>query len=487
MSHGLIFSSFLCAAIIIVGVPFLIAPEYVAVYGPVTVLDTAQAVLLCSVLASVIGFVTYRSGTQGKFLLQLFLAALLIRVLVGAGIFSFGGQKFFGGDAYTYDFFGHLQMQAWGGDKYSGYAIKDYLSKPGVPWGMVDFVAIIYGIVGRNMLAVQLVNSALGAATVPIIFHCAQMVANNTRVARVAAFGVAFMPSLVLWSSQGLKDGPIMFLLGLAMLATLKLGQEFSLKYLVVLLCTLLSVLAFRFYVFYMLVAAIGGSFFVGIGSASTLIRQYVVMILLVPLLVYFGSTRYTSQQFDQFASLQAVQTSRMDASKDAQSAFGRDADVSTADGAIAVIPLGLAYLMFAPFPWQLGSARQVIAVPEMLLWWVSFPMLVLGLAYLIKYRLRQVSPIVIFTMMLTLAYSVFQGNVGNAYRERAQLLIFYFIFSAVGWVFFYERRLQPSSDGPGTQEVLLMGIMNGQYQGREELPFTNPSCRPALAIERSD
>jgi hypothetical protein len=352
---------------------------------------------------------------------------------------------------------------------------------------MVDFVAIIYGIVGRNMLAVQLVNSALGAATVPIIFHCAQMVANNTRVARVAAFGVAFMPSLVLWSSQGLKDGPIMFLLGLAMLATLKLGQEFSLKYLVVLLCTLLSVLAFRFYVFYMLVAAIGGSFFVGIGSASTLIRQYVVMILLVPLLVYFGSTRYTSQQFDQFASLQAVQTSRMDASKDAQSAFGRDADVSTADGAIAVIPLGLAYLMFAPFPWQLGSARQVIAVPEMLLWWVSFPMLVLGLAYLIKYRLRQVSPIVIFTMMLTLAYSVFQGNVGNAYRERAQLLIFYFIFSAVGWVFFYERRLQPSSDGPGTQEVLLMGIMNGQYQGREELPFTNPSCRPALAIERSD
>jgi 4-amino-4-deoxy-L-arabinose transferase-like glycosyltransferase len=441
MNHGLIFSSFLCGAAIIVGVPFMVAPEYVANYGPVTVIDSSQAVLLCSVLASIIGVITFHSGTHGKFLLQLFLVALLIRVLVGSGIFTFSGQGFFGGDAYTYDFFGHLQMQAWNGDTYAANIVNEYLSKLGAAWGMIDFVAAIYEIVGRNMLAVQLVNCALGAATVPIIFHCAYLVTNNTRVARIAALAVAFMPSLVLWSSQGLKDGPIMFLLALAILATLKLQERFRLKYLVVLLCTLLAVLAFRFYVFYMLAAAIGGSFFVGMGSGTTLIREYVVIILLAPSLAYVGSTGYTNQQFNQFASLQAVQTSRMDASKEAKSGFGKDYDVSTTSGAVAVIPLGLAYLLFAPFPWQLGSIRQIVAAPEMLLWWGSFPMLILGLAYLIRYRLRQASPIIIFTMMLSLAYSVFQGNVGNAYRERAQLLIFYFIFAAVGWVVFYDRR----------------------------------------------
>ncbi|HAF12575.1 MAG TPA: hypothetical protein DCK99_02505 [Blastocatellia bacterium] len=42
---------------------------------------------------------------------------------------------------------------------------------------------------------------------------------------------------------------------------------------------------------------------------------------------------------------------------------------------------------------------------------------------------------------MLTIAYSVFQGNVGTAYRQRAQLLVFYFIFVAVGFVLLQEKR----------------------------------------------
>ncbi|HKG15789.1 MAG TPA: hypothetical protein VKB12_20880, partial [Pyrinomonadaceae bacterium] len=55
--------------------------------------------------------------------------------------------------------------------------------------------------------------------------------------------------------------------------------------------------------------------------------------------------------------------------------------------------------------------------------------------------RLRQALPILIFTSMLTLAYSIFQGNVGTAYRQRSQILVFYFIFVAVGAVLFKERR----------------------------------------------
>ena len=102
---------------------------------------------------------------------------------------------------------------------------------------------------------------------------------------------------------------------------------------------------------------------------------------------------------------------------------------------------MGVIYLLFAPFPWQITSLRQSITLPEMVIWWASFPMLILGLWFAIKYRLRMISPILIFTVMLTLAYSVFQGNVGTAYRQRAQLLVFYFIFVAVGFVLMKEKR----------------------------------------------
>jgi hypothetical protein len=42
---------------------------------------------------------------------------------------------------------------------------------------------------------------------------------------------------------------------------------------------------------------------------------------------------------------------------------------------------------------------------------------------------------------MLTLAYSVGMGNIGTAYRQRSQLLVFYFIFVAVGYVLYKESR----------------------------------------------
>jgi Ca2+/Na+ antiporter len=102
---------------------------------------------------------------------------------------------------------------------------------------------------------------------------------------------------------------------------------------------------------------------------------------------------------------------------------------------------LGFTYLLLAPFPWQLASARQMITLPEMVIWWTSLPLLVVGLWFAIKHRLREVAPILIFTTLLTLSYSILMGNVGTAYRQRAQLLIFYFIFVAIGFVLVKEKR----------------------------------------------
>src|SRR5436190_18829503 len=132
-----------------------------------------------------------------------------------------------------------------------------------------------------------------------------------------------------------------------------------------------------------------------------------------------------------------------MDQAQSAESGFGKDVDIQTTEGALQVIPLGLLYLLFAPFPWQLASLRQSITLPEMILWCGSFPMLILVLWFSVRYRLRQISPILVFSVMLSLAYSVFQGNVGTAYRQRAQLLVFYFIFVAVGYVLMFEKRAE--------------------------------------------
>jgi hypothetical protein len=378
---------------------------------------------------------------QRGYLLKIFVGGLLVRAAIGSLIYAFRLQDFFGGDALTYDLFGNALLESWR----TGIPVSDLKEwvSGGVGWGMLYLVACVYGVTGPNMLAVQFFNAVIGAATAPVIYLCAHHIFRNIRVAKVAAFAVAFYPSLVLWSSQGLKDGPIVFLLALAMLATLRLGERVSALHIGMLLLAMFAIFSLRFYVFYMVAAAVTGAFVIGMRPAASqsLVRQLAIVLTLGVGLTYMGVLRSAGSQVEQFGTLKAVETSRRDLARSANSGFGQDVDVSTATGALTAVPLGLTYLLFAPFPWQLASLRQLITLPEMVVWWGSFPLLVLGVWFTVSYRLRQALPILIFTSMLTLAYSIFQGNVGTAYRQRSQILVFYFIFVAVGAVLFKERR----------------------------------------------
>ena len=368
-------SLIVCAFIVLV-MPKLVAP-WGAEYGVSTVFDTGRAILLCVFLSAVAGFIITRQSESddGTFLKRIFVSALLVRLLIGVAIFVFRGQEFFGGDAFTYDFLGSAQLDAWAGNGYQRQLVQ--LGRGGgSAWGMLYLVAAIYALVGRNMLAVQFVNATLGAATAPIIYFCALHVFSNIRVARLSALAVAFFPSLVLWSSQGLKDAPIVFFLALSILTTLKLSQKFQLKYVVILVCSLFAILSLRFYVFYMISAAVAGSLLIGMQkvSATSFVRQFGILVIIGLGLTYLGVTRYADLQIKHYANLERLQISRHDAAKRGQSGFGAQSDVSTSDGALKTIPIGLVYLIFAPFPWQLGSLRQSITLPEMMVWWASFP-----------------------------------------------------------------------------------------------------------------
>jgi len=418
-------------------------------YGP-------SALLVCAAIAVGAAVTISRIKVERVFLVRLFVGALLARMLIGTVIFYFGLQEFFGGDAVTYDGLGYSLLQVWQGNLYFKTALDQWAVGGG--WGMIYGVAGLYGIVGRNTLAVQFVNSVIGAATAPVAFLCAYHIFKNIGVARVTALFVAFFPSLVLWSSQGLKDGPIVFLLLVSILAALKLGERLTAKQFIILVIALLGVWSLRFYIFYMAVAAIGGSFLVGMRqvSARSLARQLLVVVGVGLSLTYLGVLRSASVQFERYGDLETLQRSRNDLSS-ANTGFGRDVDVTTATGAISAIPLGATYLLFAPFPWQLANLRQSITLPEMIVWWASFPLLILGLWFTVKYRLRQSLPILIFTTMVTLAYSIFQGNVGTAYRQRSQLLVFYFIFVSVGYELLKERRQDRRQQGIAAKQAAML------------------------------
>jgi 4-amino-4-deoxy-L-arabinose transferase-like glycosyltransferase len=403
--------------------------------------DAPGALAMCALVSLPTLIILARTREDKTFLMRLFLLGVLVRIVVGTIIYVGHLEEFFGGDANTYHLFGASLVQSWHGNEFHDMAYENFISSGASAWGMLYLVAGVYELIGTNMFAIQLINASLGSATAIIVYHVAQTLFNNIRVARVAAVLVAFFPSLVLWSSQALKDGLIILALALSILATLRLMEKITARYVVILILALMALLSLRFYIFYMMAASVAGSFILGMKtlSAQSFIHRFLAVAAIGLAFTWFGVLRYAEVQFDRYANLQTIQASRVDLAT-AGSGFGKDVDVGTAEGALSIIPMGIVYLLFAPFPWQFTTLRQSITLPEMIVWWLAFPLLVLGLWYSIRHRLREVSPIVMFTTMLTLAYSLFQGNVGTAYRQRSQLLVFYFIFVAVGAIIMKER-----------------------------------------------
>ena len=403
--------------------------------------EAPGALATCVVVSIPTIIILVRNREDRRFLLRIFVLGVLVRIVIATVIRVGHMEEFFGGDANTYDIFGSSLLSSWHGDKYHLGKYQQFVSSGASAWGMLYIVAIVYEVIGQNMFAIQLINASVGSATAIVVYRSAQHLFSNSRVSQLSCLLVCFFPSLVLWSAQALKDALIVFVLALAILCTLKLLQKITVGHVVILSVCLLALLTLRFYTFYMMAAAVAGSFFIGAKSlsAQSFLGRFVAVGVVGLVFTWFGIAGYAGNQIEKYGSLQMVQTSRADLAR-SESGFMKDVDVQTTEGALTAIPVGCLYLLFAPFPWQLASLRQSIALPEMIIWWLAFPLLVLGLWYGIKERLREISPIVIFTTMLTLAYSLVQGNVGTAYRQRSQMLVFYFIFVAVGGVILKER-----------------------------------------------
>jgi hypothetical protein len=81
----------------------------------------------------------------------------------------------------------------------------------------------------------------------------------------------------------------------------------------------------------------------------------------------------------------------------------------------------------------MINNVRQLITLPELVLWWCLMPIMLKGFWYCIKHRLRQSFVICTFVLGLTLAFALYQSNAGTAYRHRAQLYVFFFLFIGIG------------------------------------------------------
>jgi 4-amino-4-deoxy-L-arabinose transferase-like glycosyltransferase len=349
-----------------------------------------------------------------------------------------------------------------------GMALANYWHDAGPPielpvalgnYGYHYVNGALYYIFGSFRAVASEANAVLGTVSIFLIYRLSRRFF-HVLVARRAVLLMAFVPSMILWNSIALKDTLTTFLIVLTLWSCIRLKDRFTLRNLLLTLLPIIAIQPIRFYMLYFLGLAVVVSLFFERGSKliTGVPKSLLIAGMAVALLAAVGLGGSAESAYG-FLDLERVSVFRHGMADTANSGFANDVDISTPGGALAFLPIGMSYLLLAPFPWQFGSVRSLFAAPETVLWWIVFPSMIRGLVFSIRKRFAAVSPIVLFTFALIPAYSLMHGNVGSAFRQRAQIFVFLFIFTAVGQ---YASRLKKAhrspdlllSDAPNPPEV---------------------------------
>lgn len=357
--------------------------------------------------------------SERRLLFAIFLAAVAARAVVAITAEYGASFGFFSVDNHRYAKFGWQLAEHWAGRA----AFPDELNGP---IGYYRWNALIFTLVGHVPLAPALGNAVVGGLSALLAHSLAREIA-GPRAAAWAAGLAAFWPSLVLWSSLNLKDSLAILSILLLLRGAQKLQVGVSALGLALGAAGFLLLAQLRDYL--VLIAAVA----VGVAWLAARLRAAPLMTgtLLLASAVVIGLVGGV-QELGVSTGLETIDEARGQLAIGA-SAYHGDADVSTAWGALRFLPVGVGYFLLAPAPWQLLNARHVLTLPEMLLWYALLPSVVLGIASSLRERFAVALPVASFSLLVTVSYALVEGNLGTAYRHRAQVLVLFLVFAGVG------------------------------------------------------
>ena len=180
--------------------------------------------------AALVALIAHRTSSPSEraFVLRAALAAFALRAAVGAVLHTVSVAMGRGG-AVTGDDRAYADL-AWAYVRY----VNGDPQPPDVPpyWGGQEYLfgtfvyleSAVFQVVGRDMLAMQLINGALASLGHVALFDVARRLFGSTS-ARVAIVLAAVYPSLILWSSLNLKEAYVVTAVTTVLWSLVRLGS----------------------------------------------------------------------------------------------------------------------------------------------------------------------------------------------------------------------------------------------------------------------
>ena len=404
-------------AALVLGAAVVRAPELYALIVP--------AMFSLGVLAIVLRWTaTGRSLDQDvtRWTYASYLLHLVTSLAIGASGLT---VTFFGGDADTYHSYSVALARHW----------ADGTSMPQLPAGKEGFfyaLARLYEMIGPYRIGGLALTSLCSALVVPLMADATRRLFDDRTARRLLPL-VVLLPGFLIWTSQLLREAPIVAALALGACLAVRLSEQFNPGRLFVLGLTVAVLFTLRANVAYVFGAgllvglALGGRHLVaGVATAAA-------MAGLVGALVLGGGLGESGYQRSATADLKKVNTVRSNLATTANSGIGKDADVSTPSGSLAYLPIGLPQLLLGPFPWQVHNLRQGLGLLEALTIWWLVPSFIRGARRAARRIGRKCALLYAPAIGIMVVLALLIGNVGTLVRERLQVMVFLLPIIALG------------------------------------------------------
>ncbi|MDO8603580.1 MAG: glycosyltransferase family 39 protein [Candidatus Omnitrophota bacterium] len=385
------------------------------------------------------------------FLLSLFIAAFLLRIIMASLVYNFlfvlNGHGLLH-DSWPYSENGYTILQMWLNGTHDIRYIDSYMrttSLSGTLGGYDYWNAIVYFFIGKSPISLIFINCIAGSLAIVFVYAMTKEILNR-KAAMLAAMLMCFWPSTFLWSIQNLKEPIVVLLICFLMWIFLQIRKRFRFYLIFLAIAAAFALKELRGFAIVVLMAVFLFSLII---TSRFRKEMFLFLILTCGIIIFFHGQDLKSllpaigNKEELLEWLYRMRSYRASGG----SAFLVNLNFSNIQNFIIFLPLSLLIAWLAPFPWNLGSLSQVSAMPEMALFYLFIPAMFYGIFFILKNRFKEGSLIIPYIFVMSLILALIEGNIGTLFRHRAIMLPFCFIVIAVGIVNYKHKGINPGAE----------------------------------------
>ena len=331
----------------------------------------------------------------------------------------------FAPDALGWEAYGQQQLDYWTGA--SAYAEPWMLEWNGrTLYAALNAVSL--WIFGTARYPLSMLNALVAIGAAAVMARLAKEIW-DVEVGRRTFLLCLFFPSIMVWTCMSIRESWAYLAIGTILLGVQQLRSRVALAPILMIGFGLPLLLSIRAYLVPLVV--VGAALSLVVVRVRQLPYAAMALALFAIVIGVFGEELGITTELASEEKLEEVHRLRNGLAYGG-SAYGTEADTRTWSGIVTYLPEGVIRFLFSPFPWAIRSWRQAITVPESLVWMFLFYQALRGIWQQARSNLAAIATPWFVCTLVTLAYALVSGNEGTAYRHRAQVMMIFFMFSAV-------------------------------------------------------